>query len=332
MDKSSIEKMKLGIFVIVGSVLLVIAVYLIGNQKLMFGSSFEISAVFKNINGLQVGNNVRFSGINVGTVSNIEMTNDTTIRVRMTIEEDMLGHIKKDAIAAIGSDGLVGSMIINITPGKGKDGLVKDGDEIRSLSRIASEDMLQTLNVTNENAALLTQDLLTLTNALLKGEGTLGRLIFDSTMAGNLNATIANLKMTSDNANQTMDELNDFFTSETLEHSPAGVILKDSLSGEKVKLIISNLVASSMEIDTMLAELHDFVANLNEGEGAVNYLIQDSIFVQRLDSTMQNIEEGSERLNENMEAMKSNFLFRSYFKKQEKEEKKAQKEAEKAKK
>lgn len=298
----------------------------------MFGSNFEISAVFKNVNGLQVGNNVRFSGINVGTVGRIEMTNDTTIKVSMTIEEDMLKHIKKDAIAAIGSDGLVGSMIINITPGKGSAELVQAGDEIRSLSRIASEDMLQTLNVTNENAALLTEDLLILTNALVKGEGALGKLIFDSSMAGNLQKTVANLKIASDNANLAMGEINDFFKGETLENSPAGVILKDSLSGEKVKLLISNLEASSLEIDTMLAELHIFIANLNEGEGAVNYLIQDSIFVQRLDSTMQNIEQGSERLNENMEAMKSNFLFRSYFKKQEKEEKKAQKEAEKSKK
>ncbi len=324
--------MKLGIFVIVGTMLLIFSIYIIGSRQQMFGSNFEISAVFKNVNGLQVGNNVRFSGINVGTVGRIEMTNDTTIKVSMTIEEDMLKHIKKDAIAAIGSDGLVGSMIINITPGKGSAELVQAGDEIRSLSRIASEDMLQTLNVTNENAALLTEDLLILTNALVKGEGALGKLIFDSSMAGNLQKTVANLKIASDNANLAMGEINDFFKGETLENSPAGVILKDSLSGEKVKLLISNLEASSLEIDTMLAELHIFIANLNEGEGAVNYLIQDSIFVQRLDSTMQNIEQGSERLNENMEAMKSNFLFRSYFKKQEKEEKKAQKEAEKSKK
>jgi phospholipid/cholesterol/gamma-HCH transport system substrate-binding protein len=327
MDRSSVEKLRLGVFVIVGSILLVIAVYLIGNQQLMFGSSFEITAVFKNINGLQEGNNVRFSGINVGTVSDIEMINDTTIRVVMNIEENMLGHIKKDAIAAIGSDGLVGSMIINITPGKGDANLIQAGDEIRSLSRIASEDMIKTLNVTNENAALLTADLLTLTSALVKGQGTLGKLIFDSSMADNLKSTMINLKMASVNANNTMDELNEFFTSETLENSPAGVILKDSLSGEKVKLLISNLEASSLEIDSILSDLHMVINSAKDGDGAVNYLLQDSVFVQRLDTTMQNIEEGAIRLNENMEAMKSNFLFRGYFKKQEKEAKKAEKAA-----
>ena len=329
MERSNIEKMKLGIFVIVGSFLLVLTVYLIGNKQQLFGSSFEISAVFKNVNGLQKGNNVRFSGINVGTVKAIEMSNDTTIRVIMTIEDDMMGKIKKDAIAAIGSDGLVGSMIINITPGKGGDA-ADNGDEIRTLSKIASEDLLRTLNVTNENAALLTEDLLTLTNAVVKGKGTLGKLIFDSTMARNLSLTVENLKKVSMDANVTMSELNKFFTSETLEKSPAGVILKDSISGEKVKLLISNLEASSLEIDSILSDLKVFISSAKEGKGAVNYLLKDTVFVQRLDSTMINIEQGSERLNENMEAMKSNFLFRGYFKQQEKEAKKAAKEAEKS--
>ena len=329
MERSNIEKMKLGIFVIVGSFLLVLTVYLIGNKQQLFGSSFEISAVFKNVNGLQKGNNVRFSGINVGTVKAIEMSNDTTIRVIMTIEDDMMGKIKKDAIAAIGSDGLVGSMIINITPGKGGDA-AENGDEIRTLSKIASEDLLRTLNVTNENAALLTEDLLTLTNAVVKGKGTLGKLIFDSTMARNLSLTVENLQKVSVDANVTMSELNKFFTSETLEKSPAGVILKDSISGEKVKLLISNLEASSLEIDSILSDLKVFISSAKEGKGAVNYLLKDTVFVQRLDSTMINIEQGSERLNENMEAMKSNFLFRGYFKQQEKEAKKAAKEAEKS--
>lgn len=329
MERARIEKMKLGMFVIIGSFLLVMMIYLIGSNQQMFGSSFEISAVFKNVNGLQRGNNVRFSGINVGTVKTIEMFDDTTIRVIMTIEEDMLGKIKKDAIAGIGSDGLVGSMIINITPGKGGDA-VANGDEIRTLSKIASEDLLRTLNVTNENAALLTEDLLTLTHALVKGEGTLGKLIFDSSMAGNLSLTMDNLKRVSINANQTMRELNEFLSNETLEKSPAGVLLKDSISGEKVRQLISNLEASSMGIDSMMKDLHTFIKDLNESEGTLHYLIHDSLFVLRLDSTMINIEQGSERLNENMEAMKQNFLFRGYYKQQEKEQKKAEKEAKKA--
>lgn len=325
MERSSIQKMKLGIFVIIGSALLIVTAYFIGNRQNMFSSNIEITAMFKNVNGLQKGNNVRFSGINIGTVDDILMLNDTTIKVKMLIDESMLAHLRKDAIASVGSDGLVGSMIVNITPGKGLSEMVESGDEIRSFSRIATEDMLKTLNVTNENAALLTADLLTLTQALIEGEGTLGRLIFDDEMAQNFNESIINLKKVSENANNTMIELNTFFKSESMENSPAGVILKDSVSGEKVKELIANLEKTSIEIDTMVTELKYLIMDIKEGEGAINYLTQDSVFVHRMDSTMENIEQGSARFNENMEAMRSNFLFRSYFKSIEKEEKKAEK-------
>jgi len=129
MAKTKLENLKLGIFVVFGTLLLVTAAYLIGNRQNMFGKTIPISALFKDANGLQNGNNVRFSGINVGTVNKIEMINDTTIRVHMIIEEKMQNHIKKDAVATIGSDGLVGSMLINIVPGKGKTTHIGPGDE-----------------------------------------------------------------------------------------------------------------------------------------------------------------------------------------------------------
>ncbi|HKL89891.1 MAG TPA: MlaD family protein, partial [Allomuricauda sp.] len=102
-SKTSSENIRLGIFVVVGTLLLLIAAYLIGNRQNMFVKNFTLSAVFKNVNGLQNGNNVRFSGINIGTVNRIEMMNDTTIYVYMTIEDKMRNHIKKNAIATIGS-------------------------------------------------------------------------------------------------------------------------------------------------------------------------------------------------------------------------------------
>ena len=118
MKQSSAYKFNLGLFVIISTTILVIALYFVGNRQNLFGKTFKISAIFNNVNGLQLGNNVRYSGINVGTVKNIVMINDTTICVDMIIESSINKHIKKNAVAAIGSDGLVGSMLVNIAPGK----------------------------------------------------------------------------------------------------------------------------------------------------------------------------------------------------------------------
>ena len=326
MERTSLEKLRLGIFVILGTALLVIAAYLIGNRQNMFGNTFTIHAVFKNVNGLQKANNVRYSGINVGTVKDIVMENDSTIDVIMLIQENMMEHIKKDAIATIGSDGLVGSMIVNIVPGEGLGEKIKSGDQIISYSRIGAEDMMSTLNVTTENAALLTADLLKVTSALNRGEGTLGRLLNDTLMANNLEKTILNLKLASANASNTLNEVNKLvMAAANSENSVFGVLMRDSLAGLEIKEIIHNLESASDRMQKLTVNLDSIVTGIAEGDGALNYLSKDTIFVQRLEATMKNIEEGTEKFNENMEAFKHNFLTRGYFKKMAKEEAKAAK-------
>src|SRR6478752_4918175 len=163
MEKTTSQKIRLGIFVIIGLALFIVIVYFIGKKQKMFGDTNELYTVFDNVNGLELGNNVRYSGINVGTVTEIEMINDTTIKVTMIIDESVFPHIKKNAVATIKSDGLVGNMIINIVPGKTKQSAVAPGDEITSASQIRTEDILNTLNTTNQNAAKLSADLLQVT-------------------------------------------------------------------------------------------------------------------------------------------------------------------------
>ncbi len=323
MERSASEKIKLGIFVILGTVLLVVAAYLIGNRQNMFGSTFTIHAVFGNVSGLQKGNNVRYSGINVGTVKRIQMVNDTTIAVSMMLQENIIGHVKRDAIATIGSDGLVGSMIVNIVPGNGQAPQVSSGDTIVSYSRIGADDMLSTLNKTNENAALLTADLLQITDALKQGQGTLGRLLNDTNMALDLEQTIKNLKNISSNANHTIRQLNELLDQENYQNSVAGVLLTDSVMGQKMRNTLGNIEASSEQIASMSLKLDSLIADIARGEGALNYLAKDTTLVRNLDATVRNLEEGTAKFNENMEAMRSSFLTRGYFKKQEKEARKA---------
>lgn len=322
MTKTSSENIRLGIFVIIGSLFLLLAIYFIGNYKGIIGKTFTINAVFTNVNGLQKGNNVRFSGVDIGTVGDIEMESDTTVRVHMVIDEKMMKHIKKDAIATIGSDGLVGNMIVNIIPGRNSQEYVQNGDQIISYTRIGTEEMLNTLNVTNENAALLTADLLKVVRSLTQGKGTFGRLLNDTLMADDLQVAIRNLKYTSSRADKTVLALENMVERISFEESVAGVLLTDTVSGNKMRHLITDLEASGKEISQMTKDLNDFVALLNEHKGTVNYLVQDTALVKQLENIVKNVDEGTGRFNENMEALKHNFLFRGYFKKKEKEEKK----------
>src|SRR4051812_10278338 len=108
---SSRFKLRLGGFVTAGVLLFVIAVFYIGRQKHMFNPVFTINSTFKNISGVQIGNNVRFLGINVGTVDNVTIINDTTVKVVLLIDKEVQEFIKTDCYVGIGSEGLIGDKL-----------------------------------------------------------------------------------------------------------------------------------------------------------------------------------------------------------------------------
>lgn len=329
MKKTGAQKLRLGIFVIIGTILFVMGVYFIGQKQNMFEKTFTINAYFQNVNGLQKGNNVRYSGINIGTVKAIEMVNDSTIKVAMNIKEKIINHIKKDAIATIGSDGLVGNMIINIVPGTSNAVMITNGDTIESYSKIGTDDILSTLSVTNENAALLTADLLKITNAIIEGKGTLGVLINDTIMAKDLKRSITNLRIASQGASNSINELNGLITSlKSNDETIFGMLLNDTISGQKLKSIVSHLETSGIEIESVVSSINTAVNDINSGEGALNYIVKDTTLVNNLKSTLNNINEGTDKFNQNMEALKHNFLFKGYFRKLERQEKRLKKKEE----
>lgn len=320
MSKSG-QNVRLGIFVFTGLFLFVLAVYLLGNRQNMFGNNVKISSVFKNVNGLQLGNNVRFAGVNVGTVRGITIINDTAICVDMFINERTAQLIKKNALATISSDGLVGSMIVNIIPNEIPVlESIETGDTIHSISKIATADMLTTLNTTNENAAMLTQDLLRITSAINKGEGLLGALIKDQGMVNDVKQSLNNLQETTAEAKITMNKLNQMISSIDLDESVAGMLLNDKASAEQLSAIFDNLEVSSKQIEELTKNLSEFSTAIRHSEGLVNQAIFDTTLVRSLDATLINVEEASDRLNINMEAMRHNFLLRGYFRKQERQE------------
>ena len=317
MEKTRSQKIRLGIFVISGLLIFITAIYFIGDKQKMFGQTNHLKAVFNNVNGLQLGNNVRYSGVNAGTIRAINMINDTVIEVDMLIDKDIFYHIKKDAIAIIGSDGLVGNMIINIIPGKGNKPIVEPGDEIQTLKRVQTDDLLSTLDVTNKNAATLTADLLIITKEIIDGQGTMSLLLNDSIISEDLKQTMHYLKLTTKGSSESVTKLSNLISSLENKNNVVGV-LKDTAVANNIKKIVSNLDKSSDQIDKVVTNLNTTILNIKDGKGALNYLSNDPKLVRKIDSTMININEASFRLNEDLEALKHNFLFRGYFKKQAK--------------
>lgn len=310
MESEVSQKIRLGLFVIIGLLIFLVTIYLIGSEQSMFGNTSNIKAIFKDANGLQLGNNVRYAGINAGTVKEIEMINDTTINVTMRIDEEIFKNIKKNAVATISSDGLVGNMIVSIVPGNKNAASLADNGIIATKNKISVDAMLATLNKTNLNAALLSVDLLKISKEILRGKGAIGTMISDTVIANDLKGTMKNLNKTTKGAAATAENLNKLVVALNNDNNVVGV-LKDSMMGNKIKKIVSNFDATS-------SNLNKTILNLKDGKGALNYLSNDPSLVKKIDSTMLNVNQASVKLNENLEALKSNWFFRGGIKKMEK--------------
>ncbi|MCB0488383.1 MAG: MlaD family protein [Cyclobacteriaceae bacterium] len=318
MEKSSNKTLRLGIFVTFSTIVLAVAVYLIGQKQDMFSNTFQLRVIFNNVNGLQPGNNVRFSGINVGSVLAVDIENDSTIEVTMRIRENLRMHIKKNAVASISTDGLMGNMLVNISPGKGEAAIVADGDLLQSYSRIKTDDILKTLTTTNENAAILTSELVDIVQEIKHGKGTLSYLLYDTGMRQEVMTAVNNLRKATDQTNDLLKQISQISKEVDEGRGLAGWLINDTLTRNKIHETLNSLKQASEQINSSTDSLNHLVGDLSAGSGPIPALMKDTTMVSDLRQTLKNLNMGTGKFNEDMEALQSHFLFRKYFRDKEK--------------
>ncbi len=185
---------KLGMFISLGMAIFILGIYFIGQKEQIFRRTFRVSGVFKDVAGLQAGNNVRFSGINVGTVDNIRIISDTTVRVEARIGEYSRKFMKKGAVATIGSEGLMGNKVLVVTPGTGGQKEIENNDSIGTVQPINLDDLFTSLKTTVDNTNDITSDLAKITGNIQAGKGTIGRLLMNQAVAQKFDSILVNLK------------------------------------------------------------------------------------------------------------------------------------------
>lgn len=297
MDNSTPKfKARLGMFIAGGIAVFVIAIFIIGKQQNLFNPVFKITTTFLNVSGLQVGNNVRFSGITVGTVDNITIINDSSVQVDLMVKKTVQQFIKSDSEASIGSEGIIGDRVLIITQGSGDAAMAIDGQKILSKEPVETDDIIVSLQATSLNAEVITLQLAEIMTNINNGQGTLGRLIQDSAVAENINQIIENFKTSSEGLDETIET-----------------------TQENAFAFMKSLQKTAAKTEVASNQLGEIMTKINSGEGTLGRLIVDSTLATNLDVTVINLKESSIGMNENMEALKHNFLFRGYFKKKAKE-------------
>lgn len=284
MKKEVSNKIKLGIFISIGMLLFIAGIYFIGQGQQLFRSTFRISGVFKDVAGLQAGNAVRLSGVNVGTVDNIRIESDSSIRVEILIDERTRTFIKKDAMATIGSEGLMGNKLLIITPGTGGKEVIEDGDSVMTSVPMDLDDVMVTIQSTINNTSNITRDLALITANIQSGKGTIGKLLMDKSMVADFDSTFANIKEGS---------------------SRFKILMKKA--GELDEAIVS--INQTMENTAALTkDLSRITSSIEAGKGTVGKLLMDSSYAKNIDSTLVNLKEGTAGLKSLLEKAKTSWL------------------------
>ncbi|SMC94856.1 MlaD family protein [Pedobacter nyackensis] len=318
------NNMRLGIFVLVGLIVLIFAFYMVGKNKSIFGGNFELKARFSNSNGLMKGSNVLYSGIQAGTVKSLKLINDTTIEATLLIDNEVKSFIRKNAIVTIGTEGLMGNKVIQITPFKGNSPLVKEGDLLESKKVASIDEMLQTLSRTNDNIAGISDGLRQTVVEINKS--TLWKLLGDKAAANGIESTINQMHQASINANAFSKDLEMILSETKSGKGTAGLLLTDTAFATQLRMALVGIKSAGDHANELTLQLNqmasDLKKDLDNSNGFLNFLVKDSLMIKKLNATMDNIEKGTDGFNQNMEALKHNFLFRGYFKKLEKEKEK----------
>jgi len=209
MKTTSGQKIRTGVFAMAGLAVLVLAIFFIGNKKGLFSDTFHVHGLFKDVNGLQVGNNARFAGINVGVVENIAIVNDTTVKVILSLNENVRKFIKKDAKIAIGSDGLMGDKLVIISPGGATTSQeVKNGDQLVGVNPFDVDKMIKKITGIADDAGTLISGLSQIVDKVNHGKGSIGRLLNNDKMARDIEGTMSQAKSTIANVHATTTTLN----------------------------------------------------------------------------------------------------------------------------
>lgn len=255
MANETSKNIRVGLFVMIGTAFLIFALYLIGAKQNLFGSTFRLKAQFKNVNGLMAGNNVRFTGIDVGTVESVDILNDTTVNVTMVIEDKVQEFIKKNATAAVGTDGLMGNKLININAGDGMAPPVEDGDQLNATIAVSTDEMLKTLAITNENVKDITIDLKTIA-ARLNSPNSVWNILMDTVVAENVKEAIVNIKLTGARTALVAGDLSRIVSDIRAGKGSVGALITDPSYAQGLKQSIVNIQLLTDSLAIVSGDLH----------------------------------------------------------------------------
>ena len=320
MNQENKRSILVGLFVLIGIIILVLGIMTLGGQQKKFVKAIHVTAVFDDIGGLQPGNNIWFSGVKIGTVRKINFFGDSQVEVEMNVEEKVVEFIRKNSKATISSDGLIGNKIIVIYGGTTDYPSVEEGDRLEAVMPLDTDKMMETLQENNKNLVDITNDLKVLTGKIAAGEGIVGAVMTDSTLGVNFRTILSNLERASTNSNNMLADLADFSNKLNQEGTLANDLVTNTSIVPDLKATLEGLRLTVENAQVLSKEFSTVTDKLNSSDNSLGLLLSDPDFAKSLKKTMENADSASYNLNKGMEALEYTWPFNKGFKRKAKAE------------
>ncbi|GHE23464.1 MlaD family protein [Sphingobacterium griseoflavum] len=308
-----------GLFVLIGLIILVAGILVLGTQQNKFSKNLVVTTYFHDVKGLKVGNNVWFSGVKVGIVKEIKFQSIDDVKVVMHIEEKSSEFIREDVVAKLGSDGLIGNAIVSLIGGSDQAAAIKNGDVVKSVGGTDTDAMFATLQTNNENLVEITKNFALLSKQMVEGKGTVGALMTDSTIALSLKGSVNSLNKVMSDANKASANLAVLMTKLNSDQGLIHDLTTDTAVFASLRQSAAQLQGVTQTASALMENLNTTSARLNDKDNAIGVLTNDPEAAAEIKQILRNLNLSTEKLDDNMKALQSNFLFRGYFKKQNKE-------------
>jgi len=352
MKSNRTKNIRLGLFVGTGIILFIIAIYYIGSQRSIFSRNFTISGIFQDISGIKIGNDVRFSGINIGTVSGVKILNDSLVQIDFSIQESVRKFIRKDSKIEIVPEGLMGIKVVNIYAGTTDTDIVEDKDILETIEAVQIDKILRQINTSSVYLATITKNIAEITEKINQGEGAFGKIFADESLAINLSKIADKTAILTKNISDITTQINE-------EEGVVGMLLSDTLlakniflAGENLEKSTKNLAAITEQVtrgqglfgeiftDTTFTSglsrtgknldyttektkilsdnLVKITDEITQGQGLLSRLINDTAFADSVETAVYNVNKGAKEIEEAAKVVKRNWLLRLFSKKDKK--------------
>lgn len=294
MKRSRATELKVGIFVIAALIIGSTLTFILGSQRQVFQSKVQYQAIFQSVDGLRAGGPVRIAGVAVGSVGEVDLRPDGQIHVTIGIIESKADLIRQDSVATIGSKGMLGDKLIEISPGQGdrlppggtiatespvglgeyvtKAGAILGDVEmtvqnLRSATEpLAEEQFAEDLRSTMRNVAEVTR-------MAAEEDGTVRRLLSDPQMADDVQGTVRSARRTSDQLAQTAGGVNAIVR----EIRSGDGTAHELIYGQEGRRLVSNLADATGEAAAVMRDVR-------EGDGMLHDLIYEDEGAEAMDN------------------------------------------------